>query len=192
MSIQQARRIRTAMTESQTKPSVAEKEPDYIPPPIDVPAQTWLKLDFVARNGARYKARVLFTVPTIEMTIEIGKVKTTLVGAGVHGAVDVNVMTSQLAYMIICFDEKTLPSWFHDASAREWGPYGQLYAEALAYETRYFRRDQAEDVPAASADDRGASDGRGADASPTDGVGEPVEPPAQRREVLTPDPEGAG
>lgn len=189
MSIKNARRTKKdIVTQKRVEEAkIAEKPSDYDPPPNDVQPSTWLKLDHLARNGARYRANVLYTVPTFDDLIAIGQLKTTMAGNGIHFSADAVAVAHSMAYMMTCFDEETLPTWWKPDDGRDFTPYQELYALAVAYETKYFRGGANESAAPVSTGDE-EPNVRGSARADAGAVVGPVQPAAKRREILSPDP----
>jgi hypothetical protein len=185
MSINDAiRNSKAAVLQREAKAAKeAEKPADYDPPPNSVPEHTWIDIEYTARNGARYRAHVLYTVPTIEQVIRVGQVKTAIVGTSVRADLTADQISYQIAYMAVAFDEKTLPTWWNPNDARDFGPYSLLYGKAVAYEEEYFRGGQVSRVLSPRADNEASDDG-GASTPDPDAVGGEVQPAAKRSEIL--------
>jgi hypothetical protein len=191
MSIADARRSQKAIVTKkklEELKAAEEKPKDYDPPPNEVQPSTWLTLDLLARNGARYRARVLYTVPTFDDIISAAQLQTLIVGNGIGASFEAQVFAKQMSYMITNFAPESLPTWWDESGGRDFAPYGELYAQAVAYENAYFRSDEDEaavPVPTGNA----APNARGSARANSRAVERPVQPAAQRREVLSPDPE---
>lgn len=190
MSIKAAKRSAKANVEQkhQLEARASEQKPkDYEPPPNDVPVSTYLKIEYAARNGAKYRAAVLFTVPTFDALLRIGQMQTMMSGTGLHYDVAALTVVRVMSYLIVCLDEKTLPSWWDDEGGRDFAPYQELYALAVAYEQKYFRGDTQEAALPVPAGD-GVPVVRGSSDADQGAVGGQVPAATQRREILTPDP----
>jgi hypothetical protein len=158
---------------------------------------TTLNLDVSGGNGRRtYAGKFRFKVPTMGDRIDIGALKAQYLQQleGVDGSTD--SLADALAYLNVTLDAKSVPDWWRDSNfgidLYDYQPLLTLYAMARAYEATFLGG--SDDAAGDEGEAEGGPDGDG------DGdVGDDVQPPAQRRQVLAtlgkggdgPDPDGA-
>lgn len=154
---------------------------------------TIIDLEVESEDGRRtYRGRFKFTVPTLGMKIDIGKLKTLYLPMGSHADVEAAGIVETIAYLTVCceaVDEAgkptKLPGWWDPINARDFTPYGKLYSEAVAYDRRFRGAGKApqRSRDAGLADEEGPNRGGEDDAS-DDAVGGDVQAPAERRTTL--------
>ncbi len=158
----------------------------------ELPPTTALTLDVVGAHGRRFKGRWLFTVPTLGMKIDIGKLKTLYLPMGCAADPEAMGIVEVMAFLTVCcqpIDEVgkacPAPAWWDLISARDFTPYASLYGEAIEYDRRFRGEAQGprrRDDEGAPAED--GSDGDGEAGEADDGVGDAVQAPAERRTPL--------
>lgn len=156
-----------------------------------LPSSTIVTID--VKNGPHhYQGRWRFTVPTLGMKIEIGKLKTLYMPMGSGADAEAAGIVEVLAVLAVCcqpVDEagkaSEPPGWWDPINARDFLPYGTLYQEVMSYDRR-FRGEGA--TPRHSRDARGAHEeaavGGRVDGADDGGVGSAVPAAPERRTTL--------
>jgi hypothetical protein len=178
---------RKALDQLRKGPESKDSEPEDLPP------TTTIALDIPSADGKRrYRGRWCYTVPTLGMKIDIGRLKTLYLPMGSAADAEALGIVETIAVITVCcqpIDENgkntAAPGWFDPINARDFSPYAALYKEAMAYDRR-FRGEQA---PPGRRSDEEAADEAGSDAGGEDAeadarVGGDVQAPPERRTTL--------
>lgn len=160
-----------------------EEESDRLSP------VTWLTVDVTDTHGRRWEGRFRFNVPTMGDIVEIGKLKTALLG-GQGDVVQVDtpafIIVEMMAFCEITIDHEKAPSWWseidHGAKLYDAAPLRALYEEGRAYETKFHGDDSSsgsDEDEASASEDGGRLPAHGPDDMESD-----LGAPAERREVI--------
>lgn len=167
----------------------AEAETEEELPPI-----TTIELDCTDDRGRQYKGSFVFKVPTLGDQIVIGKLKAQYLPDGAAADTNAALLVEQICYLEVCLqfsNKHPRPDWWKPFHFYDATPVTALYMEVMAYEARFHGGDKDSDADQGDAG-TGQEDGVGTAATDQPHVGRKVQPPAKRREVVSPDTARSG
>lgn len=155
-----------------------------------VSPETVLEVDVYGGDGARhYVGKFRFKVPTMGQRVDIAALKARYTQELQNLDRQGDNIADAIAYLNITLDAKSAPAWWTDSKGGidlyDFQPLLSLYAKARAYEATFLGG------RAKPAGDDGAPEGGADDAAGGD-VGDGVQSPAERPQVLATFGKGGG
>lgn len=148
--------------------------------------QRIIELDVIGTRNKRYRGTFTYRVPTLAMSIAIGRRKAELLGDKPVATADIfsAALAEQIAYLEVTLEGgPKLPEWWKPLEMYDSTPVAALYQEAASYEARFHGREPLQrknPAPPARAD----HDASGDDPEGSVEVGGNVSPAAERQPIV--------